>query len=219
MQYEQISLEGSENSVDFVDPEESEEHSPEGALEAVLFSAGDPIRLSALAEAAGLSEQDTESLLLRIQERYRAREHGIRLIELNGAWQFVTKKQYYPDLIRIASHPAKPRLTDVLLETLSIIAYRQPVTKAEIERIRGVKSDHAVNKLIEYELIKEVGRLNAPGRPILFATTDKFLRNFGLSSTDHLPEPTAVQMEDFREEAEAEIGSGGDMEESEKIRV
>jgi len=92
-----------------------------------------------------------------------------------------------------------------MLETLSIIAYKQPVTKLEIEKIRGVKSDHAVNKLMEYNLVQEVGRLDAPGRPLLFGTTEEFLRNFGVQGLDELPELDPVQIEDFKAEAEEEI--------------
>lgn len=102
-------------------------------------------------------------------------------------------------------HPQKPVLTDVMLETLSIIAYKQPVTKAEIEKIRGVKCDHAVNKLVEYELVKELGRLDAPGRPILFGTTEEFLRSFGVQALDELPAVDPVRLEDFKAEAEEEI--------------
>ena len=103
-------------------------------------------------------------------------------------------------------HPKKPVLTDIMLETLSIVAYKQPVTRLEIEKIRGVKSDHAVNKLIEYDLIKELGRLDAPGRPILFGTTEEFLRSFGVQSTAELPpDPDPVKMADFKAEAEEEI--------------
>ena len=93
----------------------------------------------------------------------------------------------------------------MLLETLSVIAYRQPVTKAEIERIRGVNSDHAVNKLVEYELVAELGRAKLPGRPILFGTTQEFLRLFGVTAADDLPEISPVKLEDFREEAESEV--------------
>ena len=93
----------------------------------------------------------------------------------------------YEYLIRVAKQPRKYTLTDVLLETLSIVAYRQPVTKLEIEKIRGVKSDHAMNKLVEYGLIEEAGRLDAPGRPILFGTTEEFLRRFSLQSLEELP--------------------------------
>ncbi len=101
--------------------------------------------------------------------------------------------------------PKKAVLSDVMMETLSIIAYKQPVTKIEIEKIRGVKSDHAVNKLIEYNLVQEVGRLDAPGRPILLGTTEEFLRNFGVDSTDNLPTINPVKLEDFKAEAEEEI--------------
>lgn len=96
-------------------------------------------------------------------------------------------------------------LTDVLLETLSIIAYKQPVTKLEVEKIRGVKSDHAVNKLVEYNLACEVGRLDAPGKPILFGTTEEFLRRFSIQSVDDLPVLNPEQVEHFKSEAEEEV--------------
>jgi segregation and condensation protein B len=219
MHYEQMTLDESENTVDFEGENETDAIDKRGALEAVLFTMGDPVPVSVLSDAVELSADETEQILRKMEEEYQSDAHGIRLIELDGAWQFVTKKQYYDVLIRVASHPQKPRLTDVLMETLSIIAYRQPVTKAEIERIRGVKSDHAVNRLVEYELVKEVGRLDAPGRPILFGTTERFLRNFGLTSTEGLPEISSVKLEDFREEAEAEADSGAATADSEKIRV
>ena len=116
-----------------------------------------------------------------------------------------TKQEYYDYLVRLALQPKKAVLTDVMLETLSIIAYKQPVTKQEIEKIRGVKSDHAVNKLVEYRLVKELGRLDAPGRPILFGTTEEFLRNFGVQGLDDLPILDPVQLEDFKAEAEEEV--------------
>ena len=116
-----------------------------------------------------------------------------------------SKKEYYQYLINIALHPQKPALSDVMLETLSIIAYKQPVTKAEIEKIRGVKCDHAINKLVEYSLVRELGRLDAPGRPILLGTTEEFLRCFGIQDLESLPVPDPVQIEDFKAEAEEEI--------------
>ena len=116
-----------------------------------------------------------------------------------------TKQEYYDYLVNIAMQPKKAGLTDVMMETLSIIAYKQPVTKQEIDKIRGVKSDHAVNKLVEYNLVQELGRLDAPGRPIVFGTTEEFLRNFGVDSTDNLPEISPVKMEDFRAEVEEEM--------------
>ena len=105
----------------------------------------------------------------------------------------------------MAKQPRKAVLSDVVMETLSIIAYKQPITKLEIEKIRGVKCDHAVNKLVEYNLVKELGRLDAPGRPLLFGTTEDFLRHFGIHSLEDLPSMNPVQIEDFKAEAEEEI--------------
>ena len=126
-------------------------------------------------------------------------------IDHSGNVEVAYIRKYYDFLVAMALQPKKAVLSDVMLETLSIIAYKQPVTKLEIEKIRGVKSDHAVNKLIEYGLVREVGRLDAPGRPILFGTTEEFLRNFGVQGLDDLPEIDPVQMEDFKAEAEEEI--------------
>ena len=117
----------------------------------------------------------------------------------------VSRSLNWNSLIRLAMHPKKPALTDVMLETLSIIAYKQPVTKAEIEKIRGVKCDHAINKLVEYELVRELGRLDAPGRPILFGTTEEFLRCFGVQGLEELPSVDPVRLEDFKADAEEEI--------------
>ena len=137
-------------------------------------------------------------------DRYESEDRGVRIIELDNSFQMCTKPEAYEYLIRIAKQPKKYVLTDVLLETLSIIAYRQPVTKLEIEKIRGVKTDHAVNKLVEYELVQEVGRLDAPGRPILFGTTEEFLRHFGVTSLEELPNLNPEQVEDLKEQAEDE---------------
>ena len=110
----------------------------------------------------------------------------------------------YEYLIKIAKTPRKMTLTDTVLETLSIIAYKQPVTRLEIERVRGVSCDHAINKLLEYDLITELGRLDAPGRPLLFGTTEQFLRCFGVKSLEELPELNPVQVEEFKQQAEQE---------------
>lgn len=130
---------------------------------------------------------------------------GTKIIELDGAYQMCTKPEMYEALIRVAKQPRKQVLTDVLMETLSIIAYKQPITKSEIERIRGVKSDFAVNKLVEYELVQEVGRMDTPGRPLLFGTTEEFLRRFGVESADSLPMVNPDVIEEFKQEAEEEV--------------
>lgn len=176
------------------------------AVEAILFAAGDSVENERLAEALELDKQEMNDILKRMALRYEEADRGIRLVELSGAWQLCTKTEHYEELIRVVKQPKKTLLTDVLLETLSIVAYKQPVTRLEVEKIRGVKSDHAVNKLVEYGLIEEVGRMDAPGRPILFGTTEEFLRRFGVNSVGDLPQATPEQMEDFKEEAEEEAG-------------
>lgn len=183
----------------------------EAAVEAVLFAMGESVSVAKLAGAIGEDERGTREILRRLSEKYESEDRGIRLMALEDSVQLCTKAEFYDCLIQIAKHPKKNVLTDVMLETLSIVAYRQPVTKLEIEKIRGVKSDHAVNKLVEYELICEIGRLDAPGKPILFGTTEEFLRRFGVHSIEELPGVDAEQMEDFKEEAEKEVdGRGAD---------
>ena len=145
----------------------------EGIIEAVLFAMGDSVELGQIALAIEHDEETTRKIIHQMMDRYETEDRGIRIIELEDAFQMCTKKEMYEYLIRVAKQPKKYVLTDVLLETLSIIAYKQPVTKLEIEKIRGVKSDHAVNKLVEYDLVCEVGRLDAPGKPILFGTTEE----------------------------------------------
>ena len=138
-------------------------------------------------------------------ERYEEEDRGIVLTQFEDSVQLCTKAEMYEYLIKIAKTPRKMTLTDTVLETLSIIAYKQPVTRVEVERVRGVSCDHAINKLLEYDLITELGRLDAPGRPLLFGTTEQFLRCFGVKSLEELPELNPVQMEEFKQQAEAEV--------------
>ncbi len=177
----------------------------EGVIEAVLFTMGDSVELEKIASAIGHDQDTTRKIIHRMMDKYDEEDRGIRVIELEDAFQMCTKKEMYEYLIRVAKQPKKYVLTDVLLETLSIIAYKQPVTKLEVEKIRGVKSDHAVNKLVEYNLVCECGRMDAPGKPILFGTTEEFLRRFSVQSVDDLPSLNAEQMESFKEEAEEEV--------------
>ena len=175
-------------------------------IEAILFTMGESVELEKIAAAIELDKKQTKELIEELQKDYEdSDDTGVAIIELDGAYQMCTKPKMYEYLIRIARQPKKRVLSDVLLETLSIIAYKQPVTKAEIEKIRGVSSDHAVNKLVEYNLVKELGRLDAPGRPLLFGTTEEFLRSFGVQSVDELPVLSPVQVEEFKQEAEEEM--------------
>lgn len=177
----------------------------EAVIEAILFTMGEAVELERIAMATDQDEDTCRRVIHNMMDRYAGQENGIQIIELDGAFQMCTKASMYEYLVKIAHVPKKHVLTDVLLETLSIIAYKQPITKIEIEHIRGVKSDHAVNKLVEYKLVCEVGRLDAPGRPILFATTEEFLRNFGIESLEDLPVVNPEKVEDFKLEAEEEI--------------
>lgn len=176
----------------------------EGAIEAILFAMGDSVELQHIANAIEHDEKTTRNIVRNMMVKYSAQDRGIRIIELENAFQMCTKSEMYEYLIRIAKQPKKHVLTDIMMETLSIVAYKQPVTKLQIEKIRGVKSDHAMNKLVEYGLIEEVGRLNVPGRPIIFATTEEFLRRFGIHSIDELPTVNQEQLEEFKNEAEEE---------------
>lgn len=177
----------------------------EAVIEAILFTMGEAVELERIAAATEQDEDTCRRVLRNMMDKYSGADRGIQIIELDGAFQMCTKAAMYESLIKIAHVPKKHILTDVLLETLSIIAYKQPITKVEIEHIRGVKSDHPVNKLLEYNLICEAGRLDAPGRPILFATTEEFLRNFGIESLEELPIVNQEKIEDFKQEAEEEV--------------
>ena len=173
-------------------------------IEAVLFTMGESVETAKLAAAIEQDVSTTVKLIHNLMDRYEAEDRGIKIIELGDSFQLCTKPETYEYLIKVAAQPKKQVLTDVLLETLSIIAYKQPITKQEIEGIRGVSCGHAVNKLVEYGLVDEVGRLDAPGRPILFGTTESFLRSFGVRNVDELPVISPDKVEDFRKEAESE---------------
>ena len=173
----------------------------EGAIEAILFAMGEAVSADQLATALEHDVDTTRKVVHHLMDKYDAEDRGIRIIELEDSFQMCTNNEYYEVLSRIVNMPRKHVLTDVQLETLSIIAYKQPITRAEIEAIRGVSCVHAINKLVEYHLIEEVGRLDALGRPILFGTTDDFLRGFGVKSTDDLPLITPDKIADFEQQA------------------
>ena len=177
----------------------------ESIIEAILFTMGESVEVSRIAKVIEHDVDTTRKIIHNMMDRYEEEDRGIRIIELNDSFQMCTKKEMYEYLIKIAKQPRRYNLSDVVLETLSIVAYKQPVTRQEIEKIRGVKSDHAVNKLIEYDLIQEVGRLDVPGRLILFGTTEEFLRRFNVQSADELPGITPEKVEDFKAEVEEEV--------------
>ena len=177
----------------------------EAAVEAVLFAMGDAVSVDKLAAAIGHDAETTRKLVHQMMDRYNSREGGLEIIELEDSFQLCTRREYYDTLIKVAKQPKKYVLTDVQLEVLSIVAYKQPVTRQEVEKIRGVNSDHALNRLVEYGLVGEAGRLDAPGRPILFGTTEEFLRNFGVRTAEDLPSIQPDLVEEMKSEAEEEV--------------
>ena len=182
-----------------------EDRDYKAVIEAILFTMGESVELEKIADALELDKNKTKKLIEEMQEELNNSKRGVTIMELDGSYQMCTKTEMYEYLIRIAKQPKKRVLTDVLLETLSIIAYKQPVTRIEVEKIRGVSSDHAISKLVEYNLVCELGRLDAPGRPLLFGTTEEFLRSFGVHSVDELPVLSPMQVEEVKQEAEAEM--------------
>lgn len=177
----------------------------EAKIEAILFTMGEAVDVERIAIALEQEKSVILDVIQTMMKRYDEEDRGIQIVELDGAFQMCTKASMYETLIKIAHVPKKHVLTDILLETLSIIAYKQPITRVEIEKIRGVSCEHAISKLVEYNLVCELGRLDAPGKPILFGTTEEFLRSFGVQSVEELPAINPVQVAEFKEEAEEEI--------------
>ncbi len=173
----------------------------EAAIEAILFSMGEAVSIKELSNVLEIDEKTLEKIISNMMDKYDDESRGIKLVKLENSYQLCTKNEHYDVLSKVVNMPKKHNLTDSLMETLSIIAYKQPVTRQEIEAIRGVSCVHAINKLVEYNLITEVGRLDAIGRPILFGTSEDFLRCFGVTSMDELPIITPDKIEDFKQQA------------------
>ncbi len=178
-------------------------------IEAILFTLGSAVEIKKLADVAGVSVKEVNDAAAELEKKYAKDDSGVMLIRLEDSLQLCTKTELYDYLVKVANAPRTYHLSDSVLETLSIVAYKQPVTRLQIEHIRGVSSSHAVDKLLEYNLIQELGRLDAPGRPILFGTTEEFLRVFGVQSLEDLPRLNPEKVERFREQAEYEALSEG----------
>lgn len=165
----------------------------EGAIEAILFAAGHPMEYSKLGEVLGLTPRDTKQLVMHLAERWGRDENGgVMLLTFDSSCQLCTNEKYLPYIREALGIKRGGNLSASSLEVLAIAAYNQPVTRAFIDTVRGVDSAYAVGSLLDKELIEPVGRLDAPGRPMLYGTTEKFLRVFGLSSIKELPEADSV---------------------------
>ncbi len=160
----------------------------QAAAEAVLFAASEPVTITDIAKALETDEKAAKEIIKSLKASYEAEKRGIAIIEIEKSYQMCTSPLYYEYVKKIVQTSSKKPLTQSVMETLAIIAYKQPVTRAQIEEIRGVNCDHAVNKLLELGLISEKGRSEAVGKPILFGTGAAFLKYFGLESLKDLPD-------------------------------
>lgn len=158
------------------------------AIEAILFAAGDPVGAQRMAQAIGVGLDQVEAALKTLMDAYSFQRRGMRIIQLEDAYQMVSAQDMSDVITRALETRKPPKLSASALETLTVIAYYQPTTKAFVEQIRGVDSSYTISALLNKKLIEEQGRLSVPGRPILYGTTPDFLRTFGISSLDDLPE-------------------------------
>ncbi len=164
-----------------------QEGNTEGRIEAILFVAGDAVEIRDLAKALGISEHETVSALIRLRDTYDFQQRGFALKLFGSKAQLATRAIYANDVVRLLQPVQQQSLSQAAMETLAVVAYKQPVTRAEVEQIRGVKCDYSIQSLMNKGLIRETGRKDTIGRPILFGTTDTFLSHFGLRTLEDLP--------------------------------
>lgn len=157
-------------------------------IEAMLFANGKEVNIKNLMTALEMNEEEVKAILELLRQKYSQEESGIELICVKDSYQLVTKKEFYEYVYPLLDNRIKPSLSSAALETLSIIAYNPNITRSQIENIRGVSSDGTVYKLLEFELIEATGKLDAPGRPTMYQVTDNFLKMFGISNLEELPE-------------------------------
>ena len=157
-------------------------------IESMLFAAGREVQIKEIMNILELGKEDIDRIILNMKSEYEERNSGIEIIKVDDSYQLCTKKEYYEYIYPLFDNRAKPNISNAALETLSIIAYNPKITRSEIEAIRGVSADGTVYKLLEYDLIEEAGKLDAPGRPTTYKVTSKFMKMFGITSLDELPE-------------------------------
>ena len=168
-------------------------------IEAILFSAGVPVKKSDLILALEISQEDLENLVENMQEEYKQENRGIEIIKMEDSYQLCSKKELYSYIYPVLDKRNKPSLSNAALETLAIVAYNPQITRAEIEAIRGVSADACVYKLLEYGLIEEAGKIDLPGKPMSYKTTTEFLRMFGYSSLEELPELPRYKLDENKQ--------------------
>ena len=168
-------------------------------IEAILFAAGRPVEKNELVLALEISAEDIDAIVKSMQEEYKKEDRGIELIQVENSYQLCTKKELYEYIYPVLDKRNKPNLSNAALETLSIIAYNPKITRAEIEAIRGVSADACVYKLLEYGLIEEAGKIDLPGKPMSYKTTNEFLRMFGYNSLEDLPELPRYKLDENKQ--------------------
>ena len=175
------------------------------AIEAVMFAYGDPITIEKLSEASGVDEETAVKLVDRLEQQYNVRESGLRILRINNGFQIAARTEFADNIKRALETKKQQPLSQAAMETLAIVAYNQPVTNAFVEQVRGIDSSSVMRNLVERGLLEEAGRLDLPGRPISYRTTDVFLRSFGLTRIEELPPlPDSEGQLDFDELAEME---------------
>lgn len=176
-----------------------EQNRIKGIIEAILFAAGREVKINELMSALELSSEEVINSVESLKLDYEKENRGLSIINLNDSYQLCTKKEYYEYIYPIFDKRSKPSLSQAALETLAIIAYNPRITRAEIESIRGVNSDGTLYKLLDYNLIEEAGKMDAPGRPMTYKTSKEFLRMFGISSLDELPDLPRYKLDENRQ--------------------
>ncbi len=176
------------------------------AVEAMIFASGRPVSAKAISEILEVGTKEIEEAIEVLKVKLIERNSGVQIIKVNDTYQFATLEKFYAYICKLLDNRPKPTLSQAALEVLSIVAYNQCTTRAEIERVRGVSSDSALNKLLEYNLVEEAGKMNAPGRPMMYKTTEDFLKMFGYTSLKDLPELPNIK--DALGEADGQVTIG-----------
>ena len=190
------------------------------AVEAMIFASGRPVSAKAISEILEVETKEIEEAIEVLKEKLLERNSGVQIIKVNDTYQFATLEKFYAYICKLLDNRPKPTLSQAALEVLSIVAYNQCTTRAEIERVRGVSSDSALNKLLEYNLVEEAGKMNAPGRPMMYKTTEDFLKMFGYTSLKDLPELPDIKEALGEEDGQVRIGENVEVvTESEKEQV
>lgn len=191
-----------------------EDNKIKGIIESILFAAGREVRITELMSALELSSDKVIKAVNGLKQSYKNDDRGLEIINIEDSYQLCTKKENYEYIFPIFDKRSKPNLSQAAMETLAIIAYNPRITRAEIETIRGVNSDGTIYKLLDYNLIEEAGKLDAPGKPMTYKTSNEFLKMFGISNLHELPELPRYKLDENRQIVIDEILEGQEEEEN-----